>query len=74
MLKIPIGVLIAYPLFLHKKRVWHFKVAAKFKAAWKSPSLAAPSPKYVTAILSIPCKRNAYPAPELWGTCVANFI
>jgi hypothetical protein len=40
-----VGVEIAYLLFLHKKRVWHFKVAAKFKATGKSPSLAAPSPK-----------------------------
>jgi len=34
--------------------VWLLSVAAKFKAAWKSPSLAAPSPKNVTATLSSP--------------------
>lgn len=32
----------AYPLFLHTKSVWLLSVAAKFIAAWKSPSLAAP--------------------------------
>lgn len=40
-----VGVEMAYLLFLHKNRVWHFKVAAKFKAVGKSPSLAAPYPK-----------------------------
>lgn len=31
------GVEIAYLLFLHKKRVWERRVAAKFKAVGKSP-------------------------------------
>lgn len=45
------GVEIAYLLFLHKNRVWDLRVAAKFKAVGKSPSLAAPSPKYTAATL-----------------------
>ena len=36
------GVEIAYLLFLHKNKVWHFNVAAKLRATGKSPSLAAP--------------------------------
>lgn len=40
-----VGVEIAYLLFLHKKRVWHLRVAAKFNAVGKSPSLAAPYPR-----------------------------
>lgn len=33
----------------HQKKITgHSRVAAKFKAAWKSPSLAAPSPKNTT--------------------------
>jgi len=40
-----VGVEMAYLLFLHKKRVWHLRVAAKFNATGKSPSLAAPYPK-----------------------------
>ena len=51
---LPLGVLMAYLLFLHKNKVWDLRVAGKFKAAWKSPSLAAPSPKKVTATLSCP--------------------
>jgi hypothetical protein len=39
------GVEIAYMLLRQKKRVWARKVAAKFRAEWKSPSEAAPSPK-----------------------------
>jgi hypothetical protein len=65
------GVDIAYLLFLHKNNVWHRKVAAKFMAEWKSPSEAAPSPKYVTATRSSLAVRKAYPAPEACGTCVA---
>jgi hypothetical protein len=38
------GVEIAYLLFLQKKSVCDFKVAAKFNEVGKSPSLAAPSP------------------------------
>jgi hypothetical protein len=39
------GVEIAYILFLQKNKVWHLKVAAKFREGIKSPSEAAPSPK-----------------------------
>lgn len=39
------GVEMAYLLFLKRKRVWHRRVAAKFKAVGKSPSLAAPYPR-----------------------------
>ena len=39
------GVEIAHPLFLQKNRTGQLSVEAKFMAAWKSPSLAAPSPK-----------------------------
>jgi hypothetical protein len=41
-------VLIAQPLFRQMNITGAPKVAAKFIAAWKSPSLAAPSPKYAT--------------------------
>lgn len=40
-----VGVEMAYLLFRHKNKVWHFKVAAKLSATGKSPSLAAPSPR-----------------------------
>ena len=40
-----VGVEIAYLLFLQMNRVWLFRVAAKFKAVGKSPSLAAPYPQ-----------------------------
>ena len=51
--------------------VYDLRVAAKFMAEWKSPfkfiklntSEAAPSPKYVTAILSSPDILKPYPAP-----------
>ena len=36
---------MAKPLFLQKKITGHLSVAAKLKAAWASPSDAAPSPK-----------------------------
>lgn len=37
---------------------------AKLKAAWASPSDAAPSPKYViTQRLLLGCRLNAYAAP-----------
>jgi len=32
-----VGVDMAYLLFLHKNKVWHFNVAAKFNATGKSP-------------------------------------
>lgn len=63
---------MAYLLFLHKNSVWQRRVAAKFMAEWKSPSEAAPSPKYVAATRSSPLVLKAYPAPDAWGTCVAK--
>lgn len=66
------GVDMAYLLFLHRNSVWHRKVAAKFMAEWKSPSDAAPYPKYVAATRSSPAVLKAYPAPEACGTWVVN--
>ena len=51
----------------------HDRVAAMFSAAWKSPSLAAPSPKYAATTLGgmpgscILWILSAYAAPEAWA-------
>lgn len=51
----------------------HLSVAAKLKAAWQSPSEAAPSPKYVMTQRSLFGRRlNAYAEPTACGNCVAE--
>ena len=45
------------------------------RPAWKSPSDAAPSPKYTTAQFlprRLGSRLIAYPTPAAWGICVAN--
>lgn len=57
------GVEIAYLLFRQRKRVWALRVAAKLRAVKKSPSLAAPSPKYTAATFFSFAVLKAYPLP-----------
>jgi hypothetical protein len=68
-----VGVEIAKPLLRQMKITGQRLVAAMLRAAWKSPSLAAPSPKYAAATaggfigFSIAFIFNAYAAPVAWG-------
>ena len=69
-------MLIAYPLFLQKKIIGVFRVAAKLQAEWKSTLDEAPSPKktieialslsgYATASIF-----NLYATPTACVICV----
>src|SRR5438093_8720763 len=64
------GTEIAHWLFLQKKIVGVLKTPAKFIPAWKSPSLVAPSPKYVSVTTSSFRIFAAQAAPTAWGICV----
>nr|GMC60844.1 Uncharacterised protein [Ipomoea batatas]GMC63230.1 Uncharacterised protein [Ipomoea batatas]GMC64587.1 Uncharacterised protein [Ipomoea batatas]GMC66679.1 Uncharacterised protein [Ipomoea batatas]GMC68048.1 Uncharacterised protein [Ipomoea batatas] len=66
------GVLIAQPLFRQKKITGASITPAKFNAAWKSPVLEPPSPKYTTVQASLPSLFKEYAAPTAWGICVAT--
>src|ERR1700761_4561988 len=71
-----VGVEMAKPLLRHRKRTGQSRVAAMLSAPWKSPSLAAPSPKYAAATrgVLVPVSRSssfkAYAAPVACGIWV----
>ena len=54
---------MAHWLFWQKNTIGAALTAAMFIASLASPSLAAPSPKYVTTTVSLPsrCTPRAYP-------------
>ena len=64
------GTEIAHWLFLQKKIVGALNTPAKFIPAWKSPSLVAPSPKYVRLTESSLRIFAAQAAPTACVICV----
>lgn len=50
--------------FYQKKITGASRVAAKLKAAWASPSLAAPSPKQQMTQFPVPARFTAYAYPD----------
>lgn len=50
-------------IIYQKNITGHFSVAAKLNAAWASPSLAAPSPKYTMTHLPFFARLKAYAEP-----------